>query len=102
MQRYFYLTEQIRERTMDELLISIATGIASVLALGILSYISYIIKKLKNEHILSDIKIDALVHTIEKKLINGSILDGENFSACYYTQVERLMKEHNFVVPKHN
>jgi hypothetical protein len=84
---------------MDQILISVLTAVASFLALGVLSYIGNSLRKIKNEGSLRDIKIEALVHTIDKKFTGGT-LNGENFSQCYYVQLERLMKQYNFVQPK--
>lgn len=84
---------------MDQLLYSVLTTVASFLALGVLTYIANSLRKIKNEGSLRDIKIEALVHTIDKKFRVGA-LEGENFSKCYYIQLERLMKEHKFVQAK--
>lgn len=81
---------------MDQVLISVLTAVASFLALGVLTYIGGALRKIKYQGTLRDIKIEALVHTIDKKFKMGTI-DGVNFSQCYYTQLERLMKQYKFV-----
>lgn len=81
---------------MNPILYSVLTTVASFLALGVLTYIGNSLRKIKNEGSLRDIKIEALVHTIDKKF-RGGVLEGGNFLKCYYIQVERLMKIHNFI-----
>ena len=83
---------------MEHFIFTLTTAVASFLALAVLGYIGNSLSKIKNEGSLRDIKIEALVHTIDKKFRAGTIT-GENFSACYYVQLERLMKEYKFVQP---
>ncbi len=84
---------------MDQVLYSVITAITSFLALAVLTYIGSSLRKIKNEGSLRDIKIEALVHTIDKKF-RGGTLSGENFSQCYYTQLDRLMLQYKFVQSK--
>lgn len=100
MHNYLFQTDTIeRVQMMDQLLYTVLTAVASSLALGVLTYIANSIRKIKNEGSLRDIKIEALVHTIEKKFTRGT-LNGDNFSKCYYVQLDRLMKEYKFVQAK--